>query len=160
VSFEVRVFYLQENRQEAGRFELDPKVEDAKRIVSVMKEFLAGKPDQFREPIPFLKRGSVELEWNAGAGGVAFFMWTVEGAPAAFGAMVAEAISEAGVGVLGGFANTMKLESLPPAHGQTVWLAALPGRVETLPLIHLLTSSLGAVFFAAVETAERPPGEA
>lgn len=151
MSFEVRVFYLQEGRQEAGRFELDPKLEDARRVVGVMREFLAGKPEQFKEPIPFLKRGAVELEWNAGAAGVAFFAWTVEGSPAAFGAMVSEAMSEAGVGVLGGFAATMKLDSTPPAQGQTIWLAALPGRLETLPLIHLLTSSLGAVFFDAVE---------
>lgn len=153
MSFEVRVFYLQDGRQEAGRFDLEPKVEDARRVVGVMQEFLAGKPEQFKEAIPFLKKGAVELEWNAGAGGVAFFAWTVEGTPAAFGAMVSEALSEAGVGVLGGFATTMKLDSAPPAKGRTVWLAALPGRVETLPLIHLLTSSLAAVFFGAVDRA-------
>jgi len=159
VSFEVRVFHLQEGRQEAGRFELEPQLEDARRVVGVMREFLAGKPGQFKAPLPFLKRGAVELEWNAGAGGVAFFAWTVEGAPAAFGAMVCEAFSESGAGVLGGFAATMKLERMPPAQGRTVWLAALPGGMETLPLIHLLTSSLGAAFFAAVDQAKaaQPP---
>jgi hypothetical protein len=153
MSFEVRVFHLDNQRQETGRFDLEPNLEDARRVVGVMREFLAGKPVEFKEAIPFLKRGAVELEWNAAAGGVAFFSWTVEGSPAMFGAMVSDAASEAGVVVLSGFANTLKLGERPPAEGATIWLAALPGRQESLPLLHLLTTSLGSVYFSALDRA-------
>jgi hypothetical protein len=154
MSFEVRVFHLDDGRQESGRFKIAPELEDARRVVGVMREFLHGKPEQFKAAIPFLKKGAVELEWNAGSGGVAFFSWSVEGSPAAFGAMVAEASGEAGTGVLGGFAGLMKLEAAPAAEGRTVWVASLPGRLDTLPLLHLLTTSLGAAFFGAVEQAQ------
>ena len=158
MSFEVRVFHLESGRQETGRFELNPQLEDARRVVGVMREFLAGKPESFKEAIPFLKRGAVELEWNAGSGGVSFFAWSVEGAPAAFGAMVAEASDESGAGVLGGFASTMRLTAAPEASGPTIWLAALPACIESLPLLHLLTTSLGTVFFSAVGRARAGGG--
>lgn len=153
MSFEVRVFHLESGRQESGQFELVPELADARRVIGAMRDFLADKPGSFKEAIPFLKRGAVELEWNAGAGGVAFFAWTVEAAPAMFGAMVADAGSVAGAGVLSGFAGTMKLANPPAATGATIWLAALPGRPEHIPLLHLLTTSLGAVYFSAVERA-------
>jgi len=153
MSFEVRVFHLDSQRQESGTFDLDPALEDARRVVGVMREFLAGKPAQFKDAIPFLKHGAVELEWNAASGGVAFFAWSVDGSPAVFGAMVSDAASEAGLGVLGGFANTLNLADRPATSGETIWLAALPGRPEILPLLHLLTTSLGSAFFGALHRA-------
>lgn len=163
-SFEMRVIDVESRRVETGRFDIEPKHEQAAQIIGLMREFLAGKPTQFREPLPFLKRGDWELEWEAASGGVAFAVFLEGGRPATLGILLARIDAEADGGMATGFEQAVlapflgeilpaEREQLFASDGVTPLLlaAALPGRPELLPTAHLLNSALAAVYFTAVE---------
>src|SRR5262245_66598076 len=68
--FHVQTLYLDQKRQESAEYEMAPTNEEGQRICSLWAEFLAGRPPEFREKLPFLKR-DLGLEWMAAPGGVA-----------------------------------------------------------------------------------------
>lgn len=162
--FEMRVIDVESRRVETGRFDVEPKLEQAAQVVGLMREFLAGKPAQFREPLPFLKHGEWELEWEAASGGVAFAVFLESGKPATLGVLLSRADAEADAGMAQGFEQAVLspfLGELLPAEREQIFAsdgatplllaAALPGRPELLPTAHLLNSALAAVYFKAVE---------
>lgn len=152
MTFEVRVVHLEDGRLERGSFETAPSMEQAAKVVGMMREFLSNQPAQFRAPLPFLKRGAIELEWASAQGGVAFATFYESGQAATLGVMAWDPSNEAGQGVLSGLRQNLELgpEVTDGAEGPLMVVAALPGRPEWLPTLHLLNTSLAAVYFAAL----------
>ncbi len=133
-------------------------MEQAAAVIRLVREFMAGRPGQFRDRIPFLKQGGIELEWAAADGGVAFATFYESGQSATLGVFGYDPGSEAVRGVLDGLRRTLGLGAAEtePSVGPLVVVAALPGRPEWLPVLHLLNTSLAATFFQAVAQRQAP----
>lgn len=143
---------MDSGRIERGQYDCAPELEQAAGLIRLVREFMAGRSGQFRERIPFLKRGDIELEWAAADGGVAFATFYESGKAATLGVFAFDPTSEAGHGVLEGLRQTLGLGAAEtePTTGPLVVVAALPGEPEWLPTLHLLNTSLAATFFQAV----------
>lgn len=161
--FDVRLIDVESRRVETGSFDMEPQHEQASQVIGLMREFLSGKPTQFKSAVTFLKRGEWELEWEAASGGVAFAAFLESGRPAAVGVLLARLDAEADAGMLGGFEQAVLQpvlgELLPVEKEQLLGLAGtnplliaavLPGRPELAPTLHLLNTALGAVYFKAM----------
>jgi hypothetical protein len=152
MTFEVRIINMEDGRVEQGMFDTVPTLEQAVKVVGLMREFLSTMPAQFRAPLPFLKRGSVELEWASATGAVAFATLYESGQAATLAVMASDPKSEAGQGVLGGLQQSLGLSpaEVAPTDGPLMVVAALPGAPEWQPILHLMNTSLAAVYFSAV----------
>lgn len=150
--------HLDSGRIERGQYDCMPELEQAASVIRLIREFMSGRGGQFRERIPFLKRGDIELEWAAATGGVAFATFYESGKAATLGVFAFDPTSEAGKGVLDGLRQTLGLgaEETHSAGGPLVVVAALPGDPEWLPILHLLNTSLAATFFQAVAKRQTP----
>ena len=51
-------------------------------------DFLSENPPEFRKALPFLKKGSTELQWAAADGGVAFAAFFEENRPVSMGVLI------------------------------------------------------------------------
>lgn len=158
IQFELRVVHMESGRMERGQYDCAPALENAAEVIRLVREFMAGKSNQFRERIPFLKRGEIELEWAAATGGVAFATFYESNKAATLGVFAFDPTSEAGEGVLEGLRQTLGLGAAEtePSAGPLVVVAALPGKPEWLPTLHLLNTSLAATFFQAVANRQAP----
>lgn len=156
--FEVRFLDLEAARVESRTFEMEPSHEQAAKVCGLIDEFLKGQPREFRARLPFLTRGDWELEWSAAEGGVAFVVFHESGEPATMGVMVSGEDPAASQGILEGFRDSIlgpALDRFVPedrdrvfaGSGPMVVMTAMPGRPELLPTLHLLNTSLAAVFF-------------
>ncbi len=158
IQFELRVVHMDSGRIERGQYDCAPELEQAAGVIRLVREFMSGRGAQFRERIPFLKRGDMELEWAAATDGVAFSTFYESGKAATLGVFAFDPNSEAGRGVLEGLRHTLGLgaEETEPSAGPLAVVAALPGKPEWLPTLHLLNTSLAATFFQAVATRQTP----
>lgn len=52
MTFEVRIINLEDGRVEQGMFDTVPTLEQAVKVVGLMREFLSTMPAQFRGPLP------------------------------------------------------------------------------------------------------------
>ena len=149
---------MDSGRIERGQYDCAPELEQAAGVIRLMREFMAGRGGQFRERIPFLKRGDIELEWAAATGGVAFATFYESGKAATLGVFAYDPASEAGQGVLDGLRQTLGLGAAETetSPGPLVVVATLPADPEWLPILHLLNTSLAATFFQAVAQRQSP----
>jgi hypothetical protein len=158
LQFELRVVHMDSGRIERGQYDCAPELDQAAGVIRLVREFMAGRPTQFRERIPFLKRGDVELEWAAATEAVAFATFYESGKAATLGVFAYDPASEAGHGVLEGLRQTLGLGAAEtePTPGPLAVVAALPGRPEWQATLHLLNTSLAATFFLAVANRQTP----
>jgi len=149
---------MESGRIERGQYDCAPDLEQAASVIRLVREFMAGRASQFRERIPFLKRGDIELEWAAATGDVAFATFYESGKAATLGVLAYDPASEAGQGVLEGLRQTLGLGAAETelSQGPLVVIAALPGNPEWLPILHLLNTSVAATFFQAVASRQAP----
>lgn len=156
--FEVRFLDLEAARVESRVFEMQPSHEQAAKVCGLFAEFLKGQPREFRARLPFLTRGEWELEWSAAEGGVAFVVFHESGEAATLGVMVSGQDAAASEGILHGFRHSIlgpAMDRFVPEDQERVFsgagpmlvLTAMPGRPELLPTLHLLNTSLAAVYF-------------
>jgi hypothetical protein len=131
--------------------DLVPQVEEGEKICGLFAEWLGGQPGQFREPIPFLTRGDMELEWDAAAGGVAM-AGLYSGREALSMSLLLSGIdAEADQGILNGFLQMMPPGAFQPAAERPLLITLLvPEIPEAIPTIQLLTTALASVFFRTV----------
>jgi hypothetical protein len=161
--FEVRVVHAEDGRVETGSYDILPQQEQAAKVCGLFREFLAGQPAEFRERVPFLKRGDVELDWSAAPGGVAFATFLENGEALTLGVLASRTNAEADEGILEGFEQevlTPLLGEVPAGvRGQLfaagsphplLMTVVLPGHAELLPMLNLLNASLAAVYFETV----------
>src|SRR5512143_3549162 len=98
--FFVQAIHAESGVVENATFDLAPKVEQAEQVCGLFGEWLAGQPSEFRERIPFLKRGDLGLDWSAASGGVAFAALTDGGETLSVSVMLSGIDAEAGRAVL------------------------------------------------------------
>lgn len=147
----VQTVHLETGEVESGKLDLVPRVAEGEKICGLFGDWLGGQPSQFRERIPFLKRGEMELDWTAASGGVAFAAFMEHGEPLSLSVLLSGVEEEADTGMLEGF-----LRMLPPGlftpTGERPLLATLlfPGQPESAATLQLLSSALSSVFFRTV----------
>ncbi|MCL4793176.1 MAG: hypothetical protein KJZ84_01370 [Bryobacteraceae bacterium] len=164
-SFEVRVIEPESRSVETGTFDVEPELDHAAQVVGLMRQFMGGRPAQFRQPLPFMNQGEWELDWNAAAGGAAFASFHEGGQPLSLGVLLSGRVHEADAGMLSGFEQAVLGPILGPiepeardqlmgGEGPRLIILLLPGRPELRPAVHLLNAALAAAFFRAVGVAE------
>ncbi len=149
--FYVQALHLETGEMESGKLDLVPKVAEGEKICGLFADWLGGQPAAFQAKIPFLKKGDVELQWNAAAGGVAYASLVENGEPLSLSVLLAGVDAEADAGMLDGFLGLLPDGLFQPAKERPL-LATLvfPGRPEATPLLQLLTTALASVFFRTV----------
>ena len=146
-------------RVEAAQFDLEPKLPQGRTVCNLFADFLAGRPAEFREPLPFLNKFEIELEWTAAAGGAAFATFFHEARPLGMAVLLGGSDEESDAHML----EAMTLSILEPMLGAAaaanlaaieerpgVLLLELNGRPEFTPTLHLLVTALASVYFRAV----------
>ena len=152
--FTVRTIHLAETRQETASYDLTPANEEGRKTCSMLADFLAGRPAEFREKLPFLKE-DLELEWTAAPGGVALASFHDAESPRTMGILLAGVDAEADrvmlnawrqkvlAPLLGGDAGNFADEPDRPA-----WInIVFPGSLELMPALQLIGVALASVYF-------------
>lgn len=164
-AFDVRVIELEPRRVQSGKFDMEPRHEQAAKVVALMRSFVAGQPAEFRERLPFMKEGDWVADWKAASDGVAFVSFHEAGEPVSLAVLLAGIDPAADMGMSGGFEQAVlnpMLGALKPEErgklfggdGPRLIVLLLPGRPELNSAVQLLNAALGAVFFRAVHRAE------
>lgn len=165
-AFGVRVLELESRRVQSGAFDMEPAHEHAAKVVALVRSFVAGRPAEFRERLPFMNRGDWVVDWKAAEGGVAFVSFHESGEPVTLGVLLAGIDPAADLGMSSGFEQAVlspmlgalkpeEREKLFGGEGPRLILLQLPGRPELNPAAQLLNAALAAVFFQAVRQASR-----
>lgn len=173
--FFVRSIFVDEPRVETSTLELEPTHELAQKVCRVVEEFLHGKPQGFREKMPFLNKGNFELDWNAAAGGVAMATIFESEQPLAVLVLLLGADPQSDFVMLQMFRDHVLvpvLSSLSDGSAEehatklidtqdrpVVLQLLFPGSPEWTPTIQLLSTALGSVYFRAMRRMEPNPPE-
>lgn len=157
--FTVRTIRAEDGRSDAAAFDLEPELPQGRAVCNLFAEFLAGRPGEFREKLPFVAKGEVELEWAA-AGGAAFAAFFADGKPVSMGVLLSGVDEEADDNML----EALRVSVLEPILGERARTALdAPERPllltlvtndqpEMTPAIQLLATALASVYFRAVNT--------
>jgi hypothetical protein len=156
--FHVRCIFPEQGRIEANSFELKPTNSQGEAVCDLFHRFLADRPPEFRDRLPFLRRGDIELDWSAAAGGVALASLFCSGDPAAISvllsgideqadAMMSEVFRENVLEVLfsGQFEDVLEIPDRP-----LVIQVLFPTDPEWMPAIQLLSAALASVYFRSL----------
>ena len=156
--FTVRTIFVAEKRVEVSQYDLVPSNDQGKAVCSLFLDFLAERPGEFREKLPFLKHGDMELEWAAAAGGAALATFYEAGEPVSMGILLSGANEESDAQMIDALRNAVlapvfgeEAEKLLEAPERPVMLNVLfPGNPELMPRTQLLAAALASVFFRVV----------
>lgn len=164
--FTVRTIFLEESRQETATYDLTPADDEGQKVCSMFADFLAGRPPEFREKLPFLK-ADLDLEWTAAPGGVALASFHDSQSPRTMGILLAGVDAEADRVMLdawrdqvlrplmGGDPGRFAEEPARPALINIVF----PGSPELLPALQLMTTALASVYFRCmIQLSAQEPG--
>lgn len=156
--FFIRTINLESADVDVASFDLTPSNEEGQMVCSLFAEFLSSRTAEFRERLPFLKKGDYELEWAVAPGGVALASFFESQAPQSTGILLCGLNAEADGLMLEMFRQAV-LEPLLPgdAEGIERCIAAperplllhilFPGEPEFGPTLQLLSAALASVFF-------------
>ena len=160
--FHVRCIHPDQGRIEANRFELQPTNSQGEAVCDLFRRYLADRPATFRDKLPFLRKGDIELDWSAATGGVALASLFSSGEPAAISVlltglnpeadrMMLEVFRENVLDILfgGEFCEALDVEQRP-----LLIQILLPADPEWIPAMQLLSTALASVYFRSVL---RPP---
>lgn len=157
-TFIVRTIHPEDGRIEEAGFDLTPELPQGKVVCNLFAEFLANHPAEFRERLPFLNKGDIELEWTAAAGGAAFATFFSEGRPLGMGILLSGTNAESDEQMSEAFRASVvepMMGERAPAIGAgakpEVVMLQFPGRPEMNPTVQLLTTALASVYFRAVQ---------
>ena len=156
--FHVRCIFPEQGRIEANSFELKPTNSQGEAVCELFHRFLADRPAAFRDRLPFLRRGDIELDWSAAAGGVALASLFCSGDPAAISVLLSG---------IDGDADAMMAE----VFGKMCWMCCFqasskkfwkfeerplviqvlfPTDPEWMPAVQLLSAALASVYFRSL----------
>lgn len=153
--FTVRTIFPEQERVEVTRYDLEPTNEQGQAVCAMFLDFLSEQPTEFREKIPFLKKGETELEWASAAGGAAFATFFEDGEPISMGILISGVQAESDNQML----ESLNSAILTPIFGEKAaeYLEAperpllmnlmIPGRPESIPRTQLLFTALASVYF-------------
>ena len=156
--FHVRCIFPDQCRVDASSFELTPTNPQAEALCSLFERYLADRPSNFRDRLSFLRKGDLELDWSAAAGGVALASMYQNGTPASISVLVSGTDSCTDATMLQLFQENV----LSPLFGSDFEAAIcvelrplvvqviFPGSPEWIPAIQFLSASLASVYFRTV----------
>lgn len=156
--FTVRTIRAEDGRVERSRFDLEPELPQGRAVCNLFAEFLSGRPGEFREKLPFVAKGDIELEWAAAAGGAAFAAFFSGGRPVTMGVLLNGADAEADDNMLA----ALRLSVLEPMFGEpaadmaadedrpVLTMVVFGDQPEVVPAVQLLNTALASVYFRAV----------
>jgi hypothetical protein len=153
--FHVRCILPNQGRIEANQFDLQPTNAQGEAVCDLFRHYLADRPSQFRDRLPFLRRGDVELDWAAAEGGVALASLFCASEPASISvllsgidreadSMMAEVFRENVLDLLfaGEFNDVLEITERP-----LLIQVLLPCDPEWVPAVQLLSAALASVYF-------------
>jgi hypothetical protein len=163
--FHVRCILPDQGRIEANRFDLTPTNPQGEAVCDLFRSYLRDRPSAFRDRLPFLKRGDIELDWSAAAGGVALATLFSSGEPASVSillagqdassdASMAEAFRENVLDLLfqGEYSEVLEVQERP-----LVIQVLFPVDPEWRPAVQLLTAALASVYFRDILCPRQQP---
>src|SRR5215203_4740321 len=86
--FYVRCILPHQGRVEANRLDLKPTNPQGEAVCDLFRRYLCDRPSQFRDRLPFLRRGDIELDWSAADGGVALASLFCDSQPASISVLL------------------------------------------------------------------------
>jgi hypothetical protein len=153
--FHVRCILPHQGRIEANQFALQPTNSQGEAVCDLFRRYLADRPSQFRDRLPFLRRGDIELDWSAAEGGVALASLFCSCEPASISVllsgqnpeadrMMAEVFRENVLDLLfaGEYSEILEIPERP-----LVIQVLFPGDPEWAPAVQLLCAALASVYF-------------
>jgi hypothetical protein len=157
--FTVRTIYLEQPRQETATYDAAGSDEEGRQVCAMLSEFLAGRPPEFREKLPFLKH-DLELEWTAAPGRVALASFHDGEAPRTMGILLAGVDAEADRVMLDAWRENVLRPLLGgDTHGfgdvaerPVLINIVLPGAPELIQALQLVGAALASAYFDCVET--------
>ena len=147
-------------RVEAAQFDLEPQLPQGRTVCNLFAEFLAERPAEFREQLPFLNKFAIELQWAAASGGSAFASFFHEGSPLGMAVLLSGSDAESDDQMLQAIQISILEPMLGPdsaaelgqiAERPGVLLLEMDDQPELIPTLHLLMTALGSVYFRAVK---------
>jgi hypothetical protein len=153
--FAVRTITAETKVVAVDTFDLEPSTDQAQIVCGMFGEFLSKRPTEFKDPLDFIQKYNMELEWAAAGGGCAYASFYVDGVPVAMLVLLCgflqreeqlmlQGLKAAILGrMLGDDAD--RLMDLPER--PVVLQVILPGQLELTPTLQLLTTSLASVYF-------------
>lgn len=153
--FHVRCILPNQGRIEANRFDLQPTNAEGEAVCDLFRRYLADRPSQFRDRLPFLRRGDVELDWAAAEGGVALASLFCSNEPASISVLLSGENSEADTMMAEVFReNVLDLlfggefnDVLETPERPLVIQVLFPCDPEWAPAVQLLSAALASVYF-------------
>ncbi len=161
--FAVRTIHPAENgppRVETAQFDLEPPLAQGKTVCNLFAEFLAERPGEFREKLPFVNKLDIELQWAAAGGGAACAAFFHEGRALAMGVLLSGVEPEADEGMI----EALGLSIVAPMFGEEfaaregqmserpgVLMVQMNDSPELIPTSQLLMTALASVYFRAVQ---------
>jgi hypothetical protein len=156
--FYVRTIHPLEKRVEVAGYDLQPTLEQGQAVCTLFGDFLAERPGEFRERLPFLNNSDIELQWAAAAGGAAFAAFFGGGETLSMGvllsgvneesdALMIDALREHAAGPMLGEDAERLLDS--PERPLLLQMH-MPDQPERLPAVQLLSTALASVYFRAI----------
>lgn len=145
-------------------FDTIPEHEQARKVIELVRDFLRNRPPQFRDKLEFLKQGSLELEWLAAPGGVAFASIDEDGVPLSMAVLLSGREWEADAGMITGFRQGVieplmggmsedEVQQIFSDERPLVLMGVMRGNPERVPLLHMLNTALASVYFEALDKA-------
>jgi hypothetical protein len=157
--FAVRTIDPESRTVAVDSFDLEPSNQQGQLVCQMFSEFLAARPTEFRDPLDFIKKYAMELEWAAAGGGCAYASFFQDGTPITMLVLLCGYIEREETLMLQGMKaailqkmlgdDTDRLMDLPER--PAVLQVLLPGHPEMRTTINLLTSALASVYFRAME---------
>jgi hypothetical protein len=153
--FHVRTIHPEDRRVEVAGFDLVPGLAQGQTVCNLFAGFLAERRGEFRERLPFLNKGDIELQWAAEAGGAAFASFFSGGRAVGMGVLLSGVDPEADAQMLEAFrlsiAGPMLGEFAMEAAERPLVVMIQPGdQPELIPTIQLLVTALASVYFRAI----------
>ena len=112
--FTVRTIRAEDGRVDSAAFDLEPELPQGRAVCNLFAEFLAGRPGEFRETLPFVAKNHVELEWAAAAGGAAFAAFFAEEKPVLMGVLLSGVDHDADANMI----EALRVSVLEPMFGE------------------------------------------
>lgn len=156
--FYVRTIHPAEKRVEVAGYDLQPTLGQGEAVCTLFGDFLAERPAEFRQRLPFLNNSDIELQWAAASGGAAFAAFFGGGETLSMGVLLTGVNEESDSLMLGALrehaAGPMLGEDagrlLESPERPLLLQLQMPGQPERLPALQVLSTALASVYFRAI----------
>jgi hypothetical protein len=152
----IRTLFAEDGRVEDAEYDLEPALQEGRVVCDLFARFLAERPQEFREKLPFLQKGDIEMEWAAAVKGTAFAAFLQHGEARSMGVLLSGLDEESDRLMLDGLRQTVVEPMLGSSEALDIEVRPLgiqvimPDAPELTPTLQLLMTALASVFFRAI----------